>query len=404
MFGNPNPADPFSRWMIAKFDDRENMPAPQGFCSLFGRAENGSQVVFSEDANDIDIDLIRGNEQLAAMIPRGINSRMLSRQNNTQEGQSSSFSRAFPLIEEEGTITAAQLNKAVPGENRYQPQGMNKFDRMRYYAEQQFFEQSRRIARTYEFLASRSIITGQMPAIIGTTNPDLIYDFKRSSDNFFTVATAWSNVAADIMGDIDTGCKLIRRNGKTKPDLCFPSGPDMDAIIKNTTLQALADNRRYELVEISTNNPVPPKFEFLLENGFEARGRLRTPEGFILWLFTNNESFDDGAGAPQPYLEDNKTVIMGSGARMDAYFGPHEQMPMTESKARWMQEMFGFDMTMGSVPPNMIGTKWEQLLPRTVYPYAYLLSGEKGISIRNQAAPIFATTQTDAIVTITTVP
>ena len=401
----PLAQDQFSRAMAAAFDDRENMPAPGGFCAFFGRPETGADIIFSPDGDVIDIDIIRGNEKIAALIPRGLNTRVISGQKNTQEQQNTSTSRVFPLIEEEGDITASQLTKAFAGEKRtVEGQVITRRDRLRTLAEKQTQEHMRRVARTYEFLASQSIITGKQPAILGTTNADQLYDFRRNTDNFITVGTAWSDVSADIMGDIDDGCLLVRRNGRATPDMMVLSGVDMDAFIKNTSVKETADNRRFELIEVSTNNPVPPKFDRFIQGGFIARGRLRTPKGFELWMFTYIDSFDDGVGDPQPYLPDNKTIICSSMARCDLYFGPPEVLPVTSIHAQWMRELFGFNMQNPPVPRNFAGTKWIDLLSISAYFDAYPREGNKGVSVRTQAAPIFPTTQTDAFVTITTVP
>lgn len=403
MNNTPQAADQFARFMASVFDDREGMPAPAGFCSFFGHRPNGSEIVFSPDSNAIDIDIIRGNEKIAATVSRGSNGRVLSGQKNTQEGRFTSTTRKYPLIEEEGDITAEQLTNAMAGEARYNS-GMSQFDRMRAYAIKIHEEHMRRIARSFELLASFSVIQGQQPAMFGTTNADLIYDFKRDSANFITVATAWSNVASDILGDLDNSCRKVRQNGRKTPDMCVLSDPDMASVIANTAVKELADNRRFELIEVGVGNAVPAKFQRFVDAGFTARGRLRTPGGFELWMFTYIDIYDDEAGDPQKYLPDNKTIVCASTARCDLYLGPPERLPLTNQDKQWYQEMFGFNMDLAPVPMNMSGTKWADIFPMASYSDAYVRDGRKGVSIRTQAAPIFPTTQTDAFVTITTTP
>ena len=402
MFTSPQAKDQFARFMASLYEDRSNMPAPGGFCSFFGRPETGSEIVFSESAEVVDIDIIRGNEKIAATIPRGINGRSLSGQKNTQEQNYSSFSRVFPLIEEEGDITASQLNKIFAGENPYKL--IEKSERMRMLALKLYSEHMRRTARTFEVLAASSIITGFQPAILGTTNPNELYDFRRNAANNITVGTAWSNVASDMLGDFDNACFKIRRNGRAMADMAILSSLDMDSLIKNNAVKDLADNRRFELIDVSTNNPVPERFNQFVAGGFIPRGRLRTPKGFDLWLFTYIDSYEDVSGTAVSYLPDNKTVVCSSKARCDAYFGPSETLPVTSQHATWFREMFGFNIETPPVPENLKGTKWAQILPAATYVDAYPREGNKGVAIRMQSAPIFATTQTDAFVTITTTP
>lgn len=395
----PLAVDQYSRFMVEMFDDRDAIGIPAGFGAFFGRPETGARTVFSPDANNIEIDILRGNERLAAMIRRG-SGRTLSGQKNTTEQKSTNFSRQFPLIEEEGDINVAQLTSRLAGENPYS--GATRSERLRMLALDHHLEHIRRIGRRHEELASQSIITGEMTAIDGTTNTDLIYDFKRNSDHFMTVTTAWSDIAADIIGDLDDACALIRANAHVTPDMAILSGVDMDSLIKNTAATALADNRRYELIEVSTNNPVPPKFARFVDGGMIPRGRLRTPKGYEVWLFTYTDIYTNSAGAATEYMPANRTVVAYSGARCDRYFGPPDVLPPTTQKAAWYREMFGFNMELPPTPANIKGTG--VIMPAMFHNDAYGSSDGKAITLRTQTAPIFATTMTDAFVTITTVP
>ena len=395
----PQAVDQFSRFMVNMFDDRDAIGIPGGFAAFFGRPETGGRTIFSPDASAVDIDIIRGNERLAAMVRRGA-TRSLSGQKNTTEQKYTNFTRQFPLIEEEGDINSLQLIKRVAGENPYA--GMTQHDRLRMLAFDHHIEHVRRIGRKFEELSAQSIITGQMTAIDGTTNTDLIYDFKRASTHFVTVGTAWSTITSDILGDVDDACELIRADAHVNPDMMILSKVDMDAIVKNTAIQTQADNRRFELIQVSTNNPVPAKFDRFVAGGLIPRGRLRTPKGFEVWMFTYLDIYTDDAGAATEYLPDNKTIIAYSGARCDRYFGPPDVLPRTAAQAAWYREMFGFNMDAPPMPANIKGSG--TLMANMFHSDAYMASNNKALTIRTQAAPIFATTMTDAFVTITTTP
>lgn len=396
----PLPVDQFSRFMAELFDGRDTIGVPGGFSAFFGRPETGAITHFEDDASTVDIDIIRGNERLAAMVRRGEPTRVLSGQKNTKEQSFTNFTRQFPLIEEEGDINSAQLIKRLAGEGA--TSGRTRIDRLRSLALDHHREHVRRIGRRFEQLSSQSIITGTMTAIDGTTNTDLIYDFKRNATHFITVGTAWSNIAADILGDLDTACGLIRADAHVTADMAILSSVDMDAVVKNTTIKDQADNRRFELIEVSTNNPVPAKFQRFIDGGLIARGRLRTPAGNELWLFTYLDIYTSSAGAATPYLPANRTIVAYSGARCDRYFGPADVLPPTAAKAAWFREMFGFDMLAPPLPANIRGTG--TLNGAMFHTDAYGPANGKSITIRDQSAPIFATTMTDAFVTITTTP
>lgn len=395
----PQAVDQYSRFMVDLFDDRDVIGVPGGFGAFFGRPETGARTIFSPDANNIEIDILRGNERLAAMISRG-SGRTLSGQKNTTEQKSTNFTRQFPLIEEEGDINVSQLTSRLAGENPYQ--GRTRIDRLRLLALDHHLEHIRRIGRRHEELAAQSIITGKMTAIDGTTNTDLIYDFKRKSTHLVTVGTAWSDIASDILGDLDDAAELIRADAHVTADMALLSKVDMDSLVKNTAVKSQADNRRFELIEVSTSNPVPPKFARFVEGGLIPRGRIRTPKGFELWLFTYLDVYTSSAGVATDYLPANKTIVAFSGARCDRYFGPPDVMPPTASKAAWFREMFGFNMEAPPMPANIKGTG--TIMPAMFHNDAYMAPTGKTVTIRTQSAPIFPTTMTDAFVTITTAP
>ena len=98
--------DTFTRIMAALFDEKEIIAVPTGFQAFFGRPETGAQTIISPDANAVDIDIIRGNEKTAALIPRGAISRPLGPTQRNMDAQNyTSFSRKYPLSEEEADIT-----------------------------------------------------------------------------------------------------------------------------------------------------------------------------------------------------------------------------------------------------------------------------------------------------------
>jgi len=178
--GTPNPQDLFSRFMIGTFDEKKIIGVSTGFLSFFGNpAASGSETIYSPDSNQVDIDIIRGNERLAALVPRGGFGRIIGTgQKNLRSEKFSEISRKFPLIVEEGDITADNLLNRIAGENPYDHK--TRIGRLRYHAAKIRDESTRRILRTNELLAAESVLTGKMSAILGTTDTNLQYDFRRT--------------------------------------------------------------------------------------------------------------------------------------------------------------------------------------------------------------------------------
>lgn len=396
------PHNLFSRFMAGVFDEKKIIGVSTGFQAFFGNPANGSETIFSPDANQVDIDIIRGNERIAALIPRGSIGRTLgSGQSNVIAERFSSFSRKYPLGEEESDITADMLLNRVAGENPYDR--MQRIDRMRYHGAKAHGEMIRRFVRMFEVLAAQSVLTGKQDAIIGTTNTDLQYDFRRNSTHNLTVGTSWAGGSANILGDIDAACAKIRANGKVMPDMMLMGSTAINSFVKDTTVKALADNRRFEFIRVGENNPAPPKFQRFIDGGFIPQGKLRTPTGFELWLFSYLEVYTNSAGNATKYLADDKVVIASSQARCDRYFGPPENLPMIPMREQLYRDYFGFDPSMPPMPVKMKAAG-AIIDPAMFYADAYVASDWKRISMRLQTAPIFVTTMTDAFVVMDTEP
>jgi hypothetical protein len=394
---NPTPIDAFSRMNVEMFNEKEFIGVPTAFQTFFGRSETGARTLWSDSASVVDIDIIRGNEKIAALVPRGTISRDLGTgQKNLNVQKRSSFSRRFPLAEEEGDISADQLEFRVAGEGSNE--NRSRLQRMRSLALDLNEEAVRRLIRMDEYLCTQSILEGKMPAIIGTTDPDLLYDFRRKSTHITALTTSWNSGSADIMGDIDAACELIRADGHVNPDMAVFGSKVMQSFLEDDGIKALADNRRIELIQVSMQNPVPPKFAPFIEGGFQARGRLRTAAGFELWIFTSTDVYTDSAGDPAKYMPEDQALFCYSGARCDRYFGPPEVLPMIPMRRELYNQLFGFNMDNPPMPAN-IKNAGSAIVSAGFYFDAYAPDNWKSVTCRVQHAPIFATTMTDAFVT-----
>jgi len=393
-----NAVDSYTRTMVDAFDEKDVVGVSFGMAAWFGRVESGSRTVFSPDSGTVDIDIIRANERTAALVPRGINATLLGDdKKNTRTQQFTNFSRVFPLAEEEGNIEATKLTDRRAGEAPYQGT-LTREDRLKLDAMEQHAEHIRRMARLFERLATSSIMTGTMPAILGATDPDLIYDFKRLATHNETLGTTWTG-AADIMQDIDDGCRLIRIDSKLRADFMLLGSKAMKAFLADSDVKEKADNRRFELIRVSDSNPVPDRYMRFVDAGLEPRGMLRTPAGYTLWMFTYVDGYTNDAGTFVEYMHPEKVLIASTQARCDRYFGPADVLPLTPQEMQMYRETFGFDADFGPMP-DRIKNPGGIITPEMFHFDAYRSNNRKSLTIRTQAAPIFATTHTDGFYVI----
>lgn len=390
--------DQYSRFMTEMFDERDLISTTTVWQSFFGRPEHGSQTVYSPNAQIVEIDIIRGNRKLAALIQRGIDARNISAKTGTVQ-EFSTFSRAYPLGEEKSPITASQLNNRIAGEKPYESQA--KIDRMRNLALREHKEHMRRFVRTFEYMSGQSLLTGKMPAILDTKNTDLIYDFRRNADNTFSPTVAWSDAASKPIDDIEALYKRLLINGKVKANVVFMAEDVLPVFLQNTQVKDLANKFLYSLVNVSPNNPVPANLQPLVDGGATCRGMIQTPSGYQFWLFSYVSVYEDNSGNVKDYMPSGTVFMAYYGARADRYFGPSEFLPVTPSKMAWYQEMFGFNMAAPPMPPKVLN-EGAVVSPLMFYNNAYE-ENLKNVNIITQTAPIFATTQTDAFGTLTSV-
>jgi hypothetical protein len=380
--------------MAAMYNERDIIGVPTGFLSFFGRGGALGDTLFSPDSNLIQIDILRANLKIAALIHRGGASRTVEGLKESSGDKHTEFSRAYPLAEEVDSINSNDLNFRVAGEPVFET-NLTKRDRLRVLASRKHNENIRRLVRLWEVLASQSILTGQMEGILGTTNSDLIYDFRRNAAYAATPSPKWDGVTPTILADIDGRCDFVRETGHMTPDMAIMGDGIIEPFLTDTTVKDVADNRRFELIEVSTNNPVPETFATFVAGGMIPRGRLRTPKGYTLWLFSYIDTYQNAAGSHVKFMPSDEMLICSSKARCDRYFGPSDVLPLTSQKTAEFMELLGFSLASPPMPQNIAGAAGR--VPAAAFYHDAYDDGEgKTITVRTQCAPIFAPISTDA--------
>jgi hypothetical protein len=361
--------------------------------SFFGRGGVLGRTRFSPDANSVTIDIKRGNRKIAALINRGQASRGVSGILESSGDKFSEFIRSFPLSEEVDSINAEDLNYRVAGEAVFES-GLTKRDRLRILAAGHHNVNISRMVRLWEVLGAQSILTGIMDGMFGTTNTALQYDFRRNGDYDATPSPKWDASDPTILADIDGRCEFVDQIGNHEPDMGVMGSDIIEPFLTDTSVLALADNRRFELININSN-PVPPRFAPFVAGGMIPRGRLRTPQGYEIWLFSYNRTYQNTAGTHVKIMPVDEMLICSSLARCDRYFGPSDVLPLTSAKTAWFQELLGFSLNSPPMPQNIKGG--QGLVPPAAFYHDAFEEGEgKSVTVRTQSAPILVPVATDA--------
>ncbi len=394
----PTTSDIFSRLMVKRFDDRIDVELPSAGQSIFGRGQG--LTVVTPDIDIFEIDIIRGNLLTSQLQQRGVTGRTLTGQSDMKEQRFTNIARTFPLSKEKINIGAGQLTHRIAGDPAYVVK--SRIERLRTLVMDGLTEGVRRMTRMMERLAWQSLRTGVQDAgLLGTSDTTLQFDWLRLSTHTFSPSTKWDN-SGDILGDIDTACELVRKDSNLHPDVAIMGGLAMKEFIEDTTVQTLADTRRFELIQVSQNFPVPPELAFLSQNGLIPMGRLRTPRGHQLWVFTYLDGYESSVGTHVKFMPEDEMLIFSSKARADRYFGGPESLPQIPMRDQMFQQLFGFGPGLDFPRPE--GTKAlpgnDILRPEFFFFDAYADEAWSVVTARIEVAPVFYPVSTDAFVLI----
>lgn len=390
--------DMYTRFFQRYFMQDEQRADAAGFLAFWGKP--GDDTVFAPATGIIDIDIQKSTgQELAVMVNRGTNSTPLDTKVGTAEDYTS-FSMDFGLIEDEQKLTQTELLRRLAGENPYT--GATLQTRRHALSLKHHRKSVGKVFRTHAYLASQAIRTGVHDQIIGTSNTDKQYDFRRAAASIVTPANTWNSGSQTIMDDINDACEWLLANGYHMADIMILGQGMLDALINDSDIQTLLDNRRIELIQVNQNMPVPPEYARFVNAGFVPYGRFKTTKGYNLWMFTLPHNYKNLAGTVTKYLPTDEVVIASTRARCDRYFGPRDSFELSSVEVMWYQDMFGFNPMSPPMPMNMTEKALDSTIydPRSFYCDAYPLSGRKGLIMRVQSAPIYATTDVDGFYTI----
>lgn len=390
----PSSVDGFSRYFANAFNENEIISVYTAFLAIFSRR----RPIIRTDADVVDIDIIRGNEKTAKFILRGTVGEYL-KEKAVGTGKYSNFSRKFPLSEETTNMTVEQISDRMAGENPYEAR--TRLERMRDKSIDAYHAMVGRTIRAWEIAAAQSALTATQPTILGNSDPNYLLDYERNADLIETILAAeqFDNAAVDPLAVIDLKIDKLKQIGKVGGEFTIVMGADtIIGFFGNAKIQAAGDNRRLVTVTKNPDLTAPQPIMDMIAGGMTYIAVASTNKGRKIHILTYDAWYDTDAGVSTPYMPDKSMLIMPMVFRADRYFGPGDTLPMTSLDTTYLRETFGIrpnspfrGVSMKAAPGVIV--------PQAFYTDAFPGDARKNAVLRLQTAPIFATTQTDALYT-----
>lgn len=374
----------YTRVMAPVFSDMDTMPVMTFFLNLF----TSGVTIIEPDASVVDIDIQRGNKMVSAYILRGTDAENVTAKRALLE-KFTSDAKVYPLIEEITPVTSTMIGKRMPGESVENP--LSRMEKQLALAMKAHKEDLRRIIRKMEYSAAESIRTGAQTVKEGA------YDFYRKATHNTNATAVWSDTGGAVpITDLDTAGTLIFRDaGRVATDVIF-SEQSWNEFLNTDQIKELADSRRIIHFFADMTAQVPAGYESWTAAGAVFQGQVKAGN-WKLNMWTYPAIWETDAGVQTQYLPDEEVIILAKGARFDRYFGPADRLEMGDDM--FYARVFGIG-DMEAIPANVMNSGIFQ--SDMFHMDAFGGHNNKEISVRTQCAPIFPTTETDAIVKLAT--
>jgi hypothetical protein len=196
-----------------------------------------------------------------------------------------------PMVAPSRLLTIDDLKRRGFGEALFS--SSSPADRARALQMKDLADLDARITRREEWMCAQVMINNAVDLVEYADNQALgiarrLQFYDQATTHTFTRANQWDQALGDVMGDVMAMCDLLMERGLPASDLVI-GGEVANFIRDNATIQALLDNRRYELGNIKPQEMYP---------GVAWMGQLNFG-GYILDVWVVRETYvaDNGASA-----------------------------------------------------------------------------------------------------------
>jgi hypothetical protein len=253
---------------------------------FFGRHETST-------SEKIDVDTKVEGRSCASFVSPVVDGQTVTRQGfttNTYEA---------PFLKPKRSVTAADLQKRLPGEHVYSARGAN--ERKLELEAKDLAELDRMITRTEEVMCKQALWDASIT--VNGDGVDYSIDFSRDGNlEFGTIGAGerWDADSADPNMTLTEMARAVRRYGKIGPDVAIMGPSARDALLAHESVKTLLDTRRADMGQLN------PEFR---EAGAEYIGRLKGA-GLDLWCY--EAWYIDPSTGVEGALWPEKGVMVGS--------------------------------------------------------------------------------------------
>lgn len=245
----------------------------------------------------VDIDLVKGDRHMAPFVsPR------LGGVPQTELGyQTKSY--AAPLLNPVTLTTADQLMDRRPGEEL--SSGRTPAQRAAEKLMEEYRVLNDQLTRREEWMAARAILDGKI--VVRGVGVDDEIDFLLTNQVSLSGTAQWGKSAAAILDNLEDWVEQVLAEGFANADMLILGKSALRAFLADEKVLSVLDNRRIEMGLIHPRD---------LPNGVRYIGHLNKPD---LDIYQDREVFlddwtDPAVPAVKPLVDDNKAVVISSGA------------------------------------------------------------------------------------------
>lgn len=223
-----------------------------------------------------------------------------------------------PMIAPSRLLTLDDLRKRGFGEALYP--GSTAADRARNLTIRDLTDLTRRITRREEWMAAQVMINNGVTVqeyidadTQGQSFTLYFYDSTGSNPATYT-GTTWTSFAI-MKTDVVAMCDSLAEHGLPAADLVL-GATTWATVSQFSDLQALLDNRRYDIGELKADIPYP---------GVSHVGRLDF-DGYMLDIYVVKEKYTDDSGNRQSFFPVKSAMVTAPGCGK-RYYGAVTQIP-----------------------------------------------------------------------------